>query len=189
MKRFLITLLGGVLFSVIFVSGLAFAGHDGHYGYHGGSSRFGIFFGPGFFWAPPPPVYYYPPYPSYGGYYGYGYPYRSGYSGRGYYYNTQSGGIIGAAIGALAGQAIGGSTEATLIGLGAGAVAGAIAGNAADQYEANQELGRPTTQEQQTQAYASPGNEAPPGQWVIVPGTWVEGKWVPSHKVWVPINP
>jgi hypothetical protein len=34
-----------------------------------------------------------------------------------------------------------------------------------------------------------PRNEAPPGEWVMVPGQWVDGKWVPSHKAWVPVNP
>ena len=32
-------------------------------------------------------------------------------------------------------------------------------------------------------------NEAPPGEWVMVPGQWVGGTWVPSHKAWVPVNP
>jgi len=35
----------------------------------------------------------------------------------------------------------------------------------------------------------SPSPEPPPGHWVDVPGQWVNGKWVPSHKVWVPVNP
>jgi hypothetical protein len=30
---------------------------------------------------------------------------------------------------------------------------------------------------------------APPGEWVVVPGKWVNGKWVPSHRVWVPVDP
>lgn len=29
----------------------------------------------------------------------------------------------------------------------------------------------------------------PPGEWITVPGQWIDGKWVPSHKTWVPINP
>jgi hypothetical protein len=29
----------------------------------------------------------------------------------------------------------------------------------------------------------------PPGQWVTVAGQWVNGQWVPSHTVWVPVNP
>ncbi len=35
----------------------------------------------------------------------------------------------------------------------------------------------------------APVGESPPGRWVEVPGQWVGGKWVPSHRVWVPINP
>lgn len=31
--------------------------------------------------------------------------------------------------------------------------------------------------------------DPPPGHWEDVPGQWVNGKWVPSHKVWVPVNP
>lgn len=49
------------------------------------------------------------------------------------YYNTQKGAALGAAAGALYGQAIGGDTESTLIGTGAGALLGTILGNAADQ--------------------------------------------------------
>jgi uncharacterized protein YcfJ len=48
-------------------------------------------------------------------------------------YNTQKGAAIGAGIGALLGQAIGGDTEGTLLGAGIGTVIGAIAGNAVDQ--------------------------------------------------------
>jgi uncharacterized protein YcfJ len=42
---------------------------------------------------------------------------------------TEEGAGIGAAIGALAGQAIGGDTGATLIGAGAGALLGGAVGN------------------------------------------------------------
>jgi uncharacterized protein YcfJ len=42
---------------------------------------------------------------------------------------TEEGAGIGAAIGALAGQAIGGDTGATLIGAGAGALVGGAIGN------------------------------------------------------------
>lgn len=31
--------------------------------------------------------------------------------------------------------------------------------------------------------------QQPPGEWVHVPGRWVEGRWVPEHNVWVPVNP
>ncbi|MBW1724878.1 MAG: glycine zipper 2TM domain-containing protein [Deltaproteobacteria bacterium] len=48
-------------------------------------------------------------------------------------YNTQKGAAVGAGMGALIGQAIGGNTESTLIGLAAGTILGALVGNAADQ--------------------------------------------------------
>jgi hypothetical protein len=39
-------------------------------------------------------------------------------------------------------------------------------------------------------AYSSRENTGnPPGSWVIVPGQWVGGNWVPAHNVWVPENP
>jgi hypothetical protein len=50
----------------------------------------------------------------------------------------------------------------------------------------------------QHQAYAFPDpefiakynkSENPPGEWVTVPGQWVDSTWVPSHKVQVPVNP
>ncbi len=101
-------------------------------------------------------------------------------------YNTQKGAAIGAVGGALAGQAIGGHTGSTLVGAAVGALVGAIAGNAVDQNEA------------QKRAYAAPPpvaapergySDAPPGQWIEVPGQWVGGKWVPAHRAWVPVNP
>ena len=48
-------------------------------------------------------------------------------------YNTQKGAAVGAGTGALIGQAIGGNTESTLIGLAAGTILGALVGNAVDQ--------------------------------------------------------
>jgi hypothetical protein len=103
-------------------------------------------------------------------------------------YNTQKGAAIGAGLGALAGQAIGHNTAGTLIGAAGGALAGAIAGNAVDQDQTNRRL----EAAQQRGAYAAPGDvsgETPPGEWVMVPGQWVGGKWVPAHKVWQPVNP
>ncbi|MCA9295628.1 MAG: glycine zipper 2TM domain-containing protein [Phycisphaerales bacterium] len=47
--------------------------------------------------------------------------------------DAQSGSLIGAGIGALAGQAIGHDTEGTLIGAGVGAGAGYIIGNESDK--------------------------------------------------------
>ena len=55
-------------------------------------------------------------------------------------YNTQKGAAIGAGVGAIGGQIIGGNTEGTLIGAAVGTLLGAIIGNAADQqYEAARE--------------------------------------------------
>jgi uncharacterized protein YcfJ len=48
-------------------------------------------------------------------------------------YNTQRGAAVGAGVGAIAGQAIGRNTEATLLGAGIGTLLGAILGNAVDQ--------------------------------------------------------
>jgi hypothetical protein len=102
-------------------------------------------------------------------------------------YNTQKSAAVGAGLGAIADQVIGRNTAGTLIGLAGGALAGAIVGNAVDQDEMNRRL----EGTRHRRAYATPEAEAeaPPGQWVQVPGRWVDGKWVPSHKVWVPVNP
>ena len=105
-------------------------------------------------------------------------------------YNTQKGTAIGAAVGAIAGQAIGHNTAGTLIGAAGGALAGAVAGNAVDQNQTNKKI-EATRSAPQT-VYAAPDSsvqEAPPGEWVMVPGQWVGGRWVPAHKQWVPINP
>jgi uncharacterized protein YcfJ len=50
------------------------------------------------------------------------------------HYNTQRGALIGAGLGAISGQLIGGNTEGTLIGAGVGTLLGALAGNAVDQH-------------------------------------------------------
>jgi uncharacterized protein YcfJ len=50
-------------------------------------------------------------------------------------YRTQQGAVIGAALGAWAGQDIGRNTESTLIGAAVGGVAGAVIGDAIEQYE------------------------------------------------------
>jgi outer membrane lipoprotein SlyB len=44
--------------------------------------------------------------------------------------STQQGAVVGAGVGALAGQAIGGNTGSTLIGAAAGGLAGALIGDA-----------------------------------------------------------
>ncbi len=51
-------------------------------------------------------------------------------------YRTQQGAVIGAALGAWAGQDIGHDTESTLIGAALGGVTGAVIGDAVEQYEA-----------------------------------------------------
>jgi uncharacterized protein YcfJ len=48
-------------------------------------------------------------------------------------FNTQRGALIGAGVGALAGNLIGRDTRGTLIGAGVGTLVGAIVGNAVDQ--------------------------------------------------------
>jgi outer membrane lipoprotein SlyB len=103
-------------------------------------------------------------------------------------YNTQKGAAIGAGLGAIAGQVIGNDTASTLIGAAVGGLVGAVGGNAVDQSVANQRI---EAQQQQSTAAVVPQNtqEAPPGRWVEVPGQWAGGKWVPAHKVWVPVNP
>jgi outer membrane lipoprotein SlyB len=47
--------------------------------------------------------------------------------------DAQTGALIGAGVGALAGQAIGGDTQSTVIGAGAGAAGGYIIGNEQDK--------------------------------------------------------
>ncbi len=102
-------------------------------------------------------------------------------------YNTQKGAAIGAGLGAIAGQIIGNNTAGTLIGTAAGALAGVIAGNAMDQNENNQLI---AANQKEVSAYSyHAGNEIPPGQWVELPGQWFDGKWIPAHRAWVPVNP
>jgi hypothetical protein len=103
-------------------------------------------------------------------------------------YNTQKGAAIGGAAGALIGQAIGHNTAGTLIGAASGMLLGAVIGNARDQDEWN---ARAAASQATPRDYAAQSSapESPPGQWVTVPGQWSGGKWVPSHRVWVPVNP
>jgi hypothetical protein len=101
-------------------------------------------------------------------------------------YNTQKGAAIGAGVGAIAGQIIGNNTAGTLIGAAGGALAGAVVGNAIDRNEAQKRAER---WEVRSAHAASVGSEEPsPGQWVEVPGQWHGGRWIPAHRVWVPVN-
>jgi outer membrane lipoprotein SlyB len=102
-------------------------------------------------------------------------------------YNTQKGAAIGAAVGALAGQVIGNNTASTLIGAAGGALGGAIVGNAIDQSEVERKL--ENTQHQSVVTAPVSPEDQPPGKWVEIPGQWSNGKWVPAHRVWVPVNP
>jgi uncharacterized membrane protein YebE (DUF533 family) len=97
--------------------------------------------------------------------------------------DTTKGAAIGAGLGAIAGQLIGGNTAGTLIGVAGGALAGGLVGHEMDYQKEK-------TAKQQRPAYAGTDTQqAPPGQWVEVPGQWIGGKWVPAHKAWVPVNP
>ena len=107
-------------------------------------------------------------------------------------YNTQKGAAIGAGLGAIAGQIIGRDTASTLIGAAVGGLAGAVGGNAVDQNVTNQRIDnsqRPGPAAAAPEPVQQSALEGPPGQWVEVPGQWAGGKWVPAHKVWVPVNP
>jgi hypothetical protein len=52
--------------------------------------------------------------------------------------DVQTGALVGGAVGAGAGQAIGGDTESTLLGAGIGAVGGYIIGNESDKKKSSQ---------------------------------------------------
>jgi hypothetical protein len=101
-------------------------------------------------------------------------------------YNTQKGALIGAVGGALAGQAIGRNTAGTLIGAAGGALAGALAGNVIDQSQARERLAQAS---RPVNVPPPPPEEGPPGEWIEIPGAWVNGQWVPAHRTWVPIDP
>jgi hypothetical protein len=103
-------------------------------------------------------------------------------------YNTQKGAVIGAGLGAITGQIIGSDTASTLIGAAVGGLVGAIGGNAVDQSVANDRIAVERPRASATYVPEGP-QEAPPGRWVEVPGQWAGGKWVPAHRVWVPVNP
>ncbi len=104
-------------------------------------------------------------------------------------YNTQKGAALGGAFGALVGQAIGNNTTGTLIGAGSGMLLGALIGNAIDQDRANAKAGANAARPPEACGPPNQTPESPPGEWVTVPGQWSDGRWVPSHRVWVPVNP
>lgn len=101
-------------------------------------------------------------------------------------YNTQRGAVIGGVLGALTGQAIGRNTAGTMIGTAGGALLGAMIGNGVDQ----EEYSRRVYNSPAPRTYVGPSQDTPPpGEWVTVPGGWSGGRWVPAHRVWVPVNP
>jgi hypothetical protein len=119
-------------------------------------------------------------------------------------YNTQKGAAAGAGLGAIAGQAIGRNTEATLIGAGVGTVLGSIFGNLEDQRAADlrdqegvrqanyHQRSRYVVNERQPTQYVAPEPQiqtGPPGEWVTVPGRWEGNRWVPAHQEWRPVHP
>lgn len=122
--------------------------------------------------------------------------------------NLSTGAVLGTLLGAGIGAAIGSTTgdagAGAAIGAGAGLLGGtAVASNPA--YASQWELQRQYDIAYQQCMYAK-GNEVPgvvkrqpqtytppppplgmtPGTWVTVPGQYVNGKWVPEHKVFVP---
>jgi hypothetical protein len=104
-------------------------------------------------------------------------------------YNTQRGAALGAVGGALVGQAIGRNTSGTLIGAAVGTLVGAIAGNAVDQDQAFRREAGAAKCMRTANASAAADDGPPPGEWVTVPGRWENGRWVPAHRAWVPVNP
>ena len=120
--------------------------------------------------------------------------------------NLASGAAVGTLVGAGVGAAIGAATGNTgagaAIGAGAGLLGGtAIASNQA--YASEWQLQRqydiayqqcmyangnqiPGVAHRQTQSSAPPPSGTGSGSWVTVPGQYVNGKWVPEHKVLVP---
>ncbi len=71
-----------------------------------------------------------------------------------------------------------------------GLVLGTVIGSAVSQprYVAQPVYAAP----QPVYSYPAPAAytaDNPPGEWVVVPGRWVNGRWEPAHKVWMPINP
>jgi outer membrane lipoprotein SlyB len=119
-------------------------------------------------------------------------------------YNTQKGAAAGAGLGAIAGQAIGRNTEATLLGAGVGTVLGSLFGNLEDQRAADlrdqesvrqanyRQRSRYVVHERQPTQYVAPEPQiqtGPPGEWVTVPGRWEDNRWVPAHQEWRPVYP
>jgi hypothetical protein len=107
--------------------------------------------------------------------------------------NTREGAVLGSAIGGVTGAVVGNQLGSALggaaIGAGLGAITGGSIGSAKDAAYGNH-----PPAPYGDMAYAGPPPEQdqptpPPGRWVTVPGQWVGGRWVPAHRVWIPVNP
>ena len=114
--------------------------------------------------------------------------------------------VVGAGLGALVGAATGNAGAGAAIGAGAGLLGGtSIGGNAAavSGYELQRRYDIayqqcmyakgnqiPGAVRRPARAYTPPPPPPPPsysgGSWVTVPGQYVNGKWVPEHRVQVP---
>jgi len=131
--------------------------------------------------------------------------------------NVATGAIVGTAIGAGLGAAIGSTTgdagTGAAIGAGSGLLVGTSSGADAGQgygqeaqrrydikymqcmYAKGNQIPGIQTRSIQTVPpppppdYTTGGPKSyPPGEWVTVPGQSVNGRWVPSHKAWVPLK-
>lgn len=107
-----------------------------------------------------------------------------------------------AGTGAMAGRMITGKPAGAWAGAGIGYVLGDLIEEYVDKtWPAATSPAPPPVSPQTTQPYAGPQSYgfggvqpsaqsvgAAPGQWILVPGQWIGGEWVPAHRVWVP-NP
>jgi hypothetical protein len=110
--------------------------------------------------------------------------------------------LVGAAVGTAIGAATGNAGAGAAIGGGAGLLGGAAMGSEAasgSQYQLQRRYDIayeqcmyakgnqiPGVQRSSAHAYVPPPPPAPSqGTWITVPGQYVNGKWVPEHKVYV----
>jgi hypothetical protein len=108
---------------------------------------------------------------------------------------THEGAFLGAAIGgvtgAVVGNQVGNPVAGAAIGAGVGALTGGAIGNSYDAaYYRN---AGPPPQPGPPNAYVPPEYPGPPGSprghWEMMPGQWIDGRWIPQHRVWVPYTP
>lgn len=130
--------------------------------------------------------------------------------------NVAAGAVAGTAVGAGLGAAIGaasgeagagaaiGAAGGLLVGASSGAGAGQVYGYEAQRrydiaymqcmYSKGNQIPGVRTRRIQTipppppSGYTSGQQSSPDGEWVTVPGQYVNGKWVPAHKAWVPFK-